>query len=440
MTRPKRQAVGYLNGDVVEVAPKASLPQTSFVSIEYPAILTRKPYPSDERQEHPSLVKALESLSPLPAGYTSAASALLHIGKLVSQDHKRVIECKLAQACDPSAGTRQAPPVHPRTTNAIFRHALLGDIVDTHNIVCRIRKRTWTRTRNGGVETCKEYTAEALGMTRHVARFRTMPDYAYDPGSMVDPRRRDEQEVAPSIALHDALRQMDIEGIRTFRLEEESEDYEVDVPGRGKMSNVRMPPPALFAKTDSAQSYGFRQNPTSYLTPVGEPDADGRRPMRFVNRQKHRDLAPIPFSIHSGSSKRKAVPNEPLEFVKNHHVNAPDLLERLKNIAVERPMWSRRALFNQFKGEDRRALQNQRHIISSVFYTITDGCWRDNLVRFGYDPRKDQDARFYQRVAFQRQTRANVQGQPEAQHEQSPENQRSESPIQEQVAPAEEDE
>lgn len=34
-----------------------------------------------------------------------------------------------------------------------------------------------------------------------------------------------------------------------------------------------------------------------------------------------------------------------------------------------------------------------------------DGCWRDCLVRFGYDPRKDVESRFYQRVSFQAKAR-----------------------------------
>lgn len=400
MTLPERRSVEYLDGKVVEVAPKATLPSTSFASIEFPATLTDKAYPSSDHDQHPSLTKALESLSPLPVGYTSASSALKHYASFISQDRQRPLECKLAFACDsklPTAAT------HPRSTNELFRHALAGDVVDVHNIVCRIKKRTWRRKKkDGSVEERKEYTADALGVTRTVARFRSMPDYVYDPGLMVDPSLKDELEVSPSLALHDYLRQMDVEGIRSFKFDVEKEDYEININGHGSVSNVRLPPPAIFDKTKYAHTYGFRQNPSSRLLSVGTPDENGRVQMRFVNRQKHRELAPIQFALHDISTKRKKVPSEPLAAVKERKFIEPGVLDKIQEAAQQRPMWSRRALFNQFKGEDQRLIRNQRQYISRVFYTITDGCWRDTLVRFGYDPRTDVESRFYQRMSFQK--------------------------------------
>ena len=50
---------------------------------------------------------------------------------------------------------------------------------------------------------------------------------------------------------------------------------------------------------------------------------------------------------------------------------------------------------------DRTKLANQKYHIAASCYTINDGCWRDNLVRFGYDPRKDRESRFYQRIVMQ---------------------------------------
>ncbi|PWN33852.1 uncharacterized protein FA14DRAFT_65810 [Meira miltonrushii] len=400
MTLPERKPVEYLGGRIVEVAPKATLPSTSFASIEFPAVLTDKPYPSSDHDQHPSLVKALESLSPLPVGYTSASSALKHYASFIGQDRERPLECKLAFACDSKTPTAAA---HPRTTNALFRHALAGDVVDVHNVVCKIRKRTWRRKRkDGSIEERKEYTADAMGVTRTVARFRSMPDYVYDPGLMVDPPLKDELEVAPSLALHDYLRQMDVEGIRSFKFDLEKENYEINVNGHGPISNVRLPPPAVFDKTKYAHTYGFRQNPSSRLLPVGAPDENGRVQFRFVNRQKYRELAPIQFNLHDKAAKGKKVPSEPLTAVKERKLPDPALLEKIREAAQQRPMWSRRALFNQFTGEDQRLIRNQRQYISRIFFTITDGCWRDSLVRFGYDPRNDVESRFYQRMAFQK--------------------------------------
>lgn len=407
MTLPERKSIDYLDGKVVEVAPKSTLPPTSFAAIEFPAILTDKPYPSFNHDQHPSLIKALQSLSPLPEGYASASSALKHVASLIGQDRDRPVECKLALACDakiPSAAD------HPRSTNALFRHAIAGDMVDVHNIVCQIKKRKWRRKRkDGSIEERKEYTANALGVTRTVVRFRSMPDYIFDPGLMVDPSQLDELEVAPALALHDYLRQMDIEGIRSFKFDVEKEDYEIKVDGHGTVSNIRLPPPAIFDKTKYAHTYGFRQNHSSQLLPIGAPDENGRVQMRFFNRQRYRELAPIQFILHHSTGGRRKVPSDAHPEVKKRNFTEPELLEKIQALAVERPMWSRKALFNQFTGEFRRLIRNQRHYVSRVFYTITDGCWRDTLVRFGYDPRTDVESRFFQRMSFQKTHRLDAE-------------------------------
>ena len=51
-------------------------------------------------------------------------------------------------------------------------------------------------------------------------------------------------------------------------------------------------------------------------------------------------------------------------------------------------------------------LDSQKHYIAASCYTINDGCWRDTLVRFGYDPREDRSSRFYQKLSFQLKPRA----------------------------------
>lgn len=391
------------------LAPRSTLPQKSFVSIEYPAVLTEQPFPDDSRDEHPSLMKALKSLSPLPVGYTSADAALNHLGSLIGQGKHREVECKLYLATEPDVDPMEQR-AHPNTTHHIFRHAVIGNMVDTHNIVCRIRKRRWRRRKaDGSIAERKEYTVEALGVAHHTVRFRTLPDYVYDPGNMVDPEHFDDLDVAPSLALHDSLRQMDTEGIRSFRFTEESETYEMHLEDRGEVSNLRMPPPPVFDTTNTPHTYGFRQNYSSVLRPYGPPDAEGKQAVRYVNRQRYRELAPIQFSVLLPSAKKRAVPAQASEVVQSHAGENPLLLHKLHQLVAERPMWSRRALFNQFRGVERRIIQNQRYLVSSVCYTITDGCWRDNLVRLGYDPRMDRQSRFYQRIAFQRQTKSKEQ-------------------------------
>lgn len=44
---------------------------------------------------------------------------------------------------------------------------------------------------------------------------------------------------------------------------------------------------------------------------------------------------------------------------------------------------------------------SQKYHYASYCYTINDGCWRDTLVRFGYDPRASNESRLYQKLTFQ---------------------------------------
>jgi hypothetical protein len=273
---PQRQTLDYLGGEEVEVAPERLLPRNSFLSIEYPAILTHR---TDEDinhpDEHPALSNALSSLSPLPPPYASPISALRHIGQLVEGKGRSNLECRLGHACLTAASASSSKEgvldAAPTSNNEVYRHAIIGDLMDTHNVVLKVTKRVWRKKQrdslpnqhNGeGSSERKEYTAVALGITRKVVRFRHLADFLYDPGYVDNANSADGQEEATqqALSLYDSLSQMDIEGLRNVHLEGEKEDYEIDrmVPGKGRMrvTNVRMPPPQLFDKVEVPFIYG----------------------------------------------------------------------------------------------------------------------------------------------------------------------------------------
>jgi general transcription factor 3C polypeptide 5 (transcription factor C subunit 1) len=60
----------------------------------------------------------------------------------------------------------------------------------------------------------------------------------------------------------------------------------------------------------------------------------------------------------------------------------------------ERPVWTRVALLNQLANDEERTFVNySKEYLPLVAYTITDGAWKDTLVRFGYDVRDSPEAR-----------------------------------------------
>lgn len=58
----------------------------------------------------------------------------------------------------------------------------------------------------------------------------------------------------------------------------------------------------------------------------------------------------------------------------------------------KRPIWTRKALLAECDIEDRRLA----YILTSVSYFYLTGPWRTCYVRFGYDPRKNFESRYYQ--------------------------------------------
>lgn len=75
----------------------------------------------------------------------------------------------------------------------------------------------------------------------------------------------------------------------------------------------------------------------------------------------------------------------------------------------ERPVWIRAALYNQFSPAETREIHKYAFIVdihrsltsdysSKIIlplagYMFSDGPWRDALIRFKYDPRKEVEAR-----------------------------------------------
>ena len=85
----------------------------------------------------------------------------------------------------------------------------------------------------------------------------------------------------------------------------------------------------------------------------------------------------------------------------------------LRKLFQTRPVWTRAALLNQFTAAQAREIHKYVPMLSlcpttpsrtiatssKVFLPLTcyvfgDGPWRDTMVRFGYDPRQDPQARW----------------------------------------------
>lgn len=183
---------------------------------------------------------------------------------------------------------------------------------------------------------------------------------------------------------------------------------------------------------------------TSYKQPsnsiiVEKVRPDGSVVRRWENQSGYRGFAPIPWRFASQSSKvsdagaplisvsKEPVPTGPAAVVEAERSAArTGVLAHLENLFEEQPLWSRPALLaalaaqtgpvqvkrngkkeemgiepgNEYGLRLQRLVATSKLYLPLMCYTITDSPWRDVLVRFGFDVRKDPAARFSQRIGF----------------------------------------
>ncbi|KAF8639841.1 hypothetical protein AX17_001096 [Amanita inopinata Kibby_2008] len=290
--------------------------------------------------------------------------------------------------------------------NNCFAHQIPGEVTCSNNIVFKITKRK-RKTKDGG--SVGEYTANATGVISKTVRFRSMIDYQYQP-YIQDPVSQ----------LRIAMDELNVEIMRTYAIPGEKADYAVpnDLEPMANLdpmllsdtllsqkrllsdtnttrSNLRLFPPPLFSRQAIPQGYNFRSNTASMVSSTVN-EQTGEEKKRLINRMRWRGFGPatIMFSdIHVPESPPQAVDQGKDQIDQQ-------LLKKLHVLFKQRPIWTRMSLLNQFSGVETREIMNSKLLLPLVCYVFQDGPWRDTLVRFGYDPRTDPLARFYQRLYF----------------------------------------
>ncbi|SNX84269.1 uncharacterized protein MEPE_02977 [Melanopsichium pennsylvanicum] len=236
--------------------------------------------------------------------------------------------------------------------------------------------RQHKRTRYTG-RTKKEYIVEILGMATNTVRFRSMADFAFQPQVCVDSTSSSSQtmQLDPVMALHKALATMDLEAFQRFSIPEQLEDYQIASSDQEKsiQSNLGMVPPAFFSRMDVPFNYSFVQTPYSELRMVPTPvhltrpstsasfahalkqsDIPPASMQRFVNRVRLSNIAPQPFRV----GRDTEIPTKPLaDVVRIEHRCDAQVLARLRELLVQRPVWSRMALKNQLNPVESKELQ-----------------------------------------------------------------------------------
>ena len=147
-------------------------------------------------------------------------------------------------------------------------------------------------------------------------------------------------------------------------------------------------PPLAFSRTDTPQDYNFRRE-------VRDEKIAHKLPEHIIGRNREKrsnfnvfltfDAEKVPEKPHDGAVKALG----------SHLINI-QMVNQIKSMFQEHPVWLRSELLHKSKISDKQL----KMILPVVAYYFSNGPWRNQWVRMGYDPRRDVSASKYQTLDY----------------------------------------
>ncbi|KAH8147705.1 uncharacterized protein LAJ45_08170 [Morchella importuna] len=225
-----------------------------------------------------------------------------------------------------------------------------------------------------------KYKVETVGMIERTVRFRDMANYQFNTSR------------SPFVAkIKSTVLDCSYPSLQQFALS----------PGKGHQPILEILPPPSFSNTVMQHTYYYRQNPAIKKALIAGKPA-------LLNLQAApKTLTPM---VHISSPN---LPSKPLDIRPYETLDAAGkkCVDHLRALFAQRPIWTRRALFNHFP----KNLQSLvRFSMVHVAYMWRAGPWRDTCVIYGLDPRSSPEYRKYQSVFFQVETEKSQKGKDDA--------------------------
>ena len=109
-------------------------------------------------------------------------------------------------------------------------------------------------------------------------------------------------------------------------------------------------------------------------------------------------LQPVPFDV----VEVPTAPSPDIPPIETLPASLQALVTSAQRLMEKRPIFTRRAFMNSFLADDYQRIGDNaaKRVYQYCGYTFTSGPWRDTIVRFGLDPRKDAKYRVYQTMMF----------------------------------------
>ncbi|KAI9807123.1 MAG: hypothetical protein M1825_005840 [Sarcosagium campestre] len=214
----------------------------------------------------------------------------------------------------------------------------------------------------------ESYSVEAVGAVGQSYRFRALADFQES-----TERSRFMNKIKDSIV------GMDYSKIKDFRLD----------PSKGVQTNAEIIGPPAWTRMPVPFNYSYLQNPAVKITqtPAGPALTNTQLAQKVLT-----DL--LPYSAPTIPT----APPDGIPPLATLHPRLQATIHHIRELLAARPIWTRRALTNQLAPTPPQLL---KHAFQYGGYMFRSGAWREALVRYGYDPRKDKSSRVYQTLSFQ---------------------------------------
>jgi general transcription factor 3C polypeptide 5 (transcription factor C subunit 1) len=167
--------------------------------------------------------------------------------------------------------------------------------------------------------------------------------------------------------------------LREFKLEE----------GVDTRSGLEIVPPPHFTDKVVGFNYNYEQNPG-----IIDQGLDEEGETRLINRQGRNKFSYGHFIHHDAFP----APDRPTRFDGEAQKVPESLMKQLRDALSERPVWTRRAIVNQVRGNYTESVL--KVALQLMGYQFRGGPFRDAIVKYGVDPRHDPKYRQYQTLSF----------------------------------------
>uniref|UniRef100_A0A4X2L1D6 Carboxylic ester hydrolase n=1 Tax=Vombatus ursinus TaxID=29139 RepID=A0A4X2L1D6_VOMUR len=252
-----------------------------------------------------------------------------------------------------------------------YCHPVCANRFPTSSLLLKIKKKTRRRRAESGEVTVAEvkFDMEILGIITTVYKFQGMSDFQY--------LAVHTEAGCKNTSMYD----------KVLMLKPEKEEF----------FNQELPlyiPPPIFSRLDTPVDYFYRPE-TQHREGYNNPPVSGENLIGLSRARRPHNAIFVNFEDDE-------VPMKPLEAAvqtwKRLCTNPIDrkMEEELRKLFDIRPIWSRNAV----KANISVHPDKLKVLLPYVAYYMITGPWRSLWIRYGYDPRKNPEAKIYQVLDF----------------------------------------